>query len=165
VSQKELPRVDMTIEGAHGSAIEEDPTDENDGNEEEEESGRGDDNDDDEKFDVEEINPSSYVRMGAPTFRQPQNPYWRTRHAFPHPGLLLTEKEKGLQVQVVVGQQRMEMRRRKNLKGEMTVTMMMIFFMWRRSTHPPMCTWEPLPSGSLKIHNGGRKSATRERLI
>jgi hypothetical protein len=74
MSRKELPRVDMTIEGAHGPAIEEDPTDENDGNEEEEESERGDDNDDDEKFDVEEINPSSYVHMGAPTFRQPQNP-------------------------------------------------------------------------------------------
>jgi hypothetical protein len=46
-----------------------------DGNEEEEESERGDDSDNDNDiFYVEEINPSSYVHMGASTFRQPQNP-------------------------------------------------------------------------------------------
>jgi hypothetical protein len=101
VSRKELPRADMTIKGVHGSAGDEDSSNEDvedetyipsprapthrkgkgiagtsgsgaarDGNEEEE-SERGDDNDgDEEEIFYVEINPSSYVHMGAPTSMQ-----------------------------------------------------------------------------------------------
>jgi hypothetical protein len=42
----------------------------------EEESERGDDGGDEEEetFDVEETNPSSYIHMGTPIFRQHHNP-------------------------------------------------------------------------------------------
>jgi hypothetical protein len=40
-----------------------------------------DDAEDEEIFYVEEINPTSYIHMGTPTFRLPLNPDWREKSA------------------------------------------------------------------------------------
>jgi hypothetical protein len=57
---------------------------------EEEEDGRNgndgaegdDDEEDEEVFDVEEINPTSYIRMGTPVFQLPLNPDWREKISY-----------------------------------------------------------------------------------
>jgi hypothetical protein len=62
-----------------------------------EESERGYDGGDEGKeeiFDVEEINPSSYVHMGSTTFRQPQNPDWRENISYKGKTELVREKRK-----------------------------------------------------------------------
>jgi hypothetical protein len=69
---------------------------------EEEEGGRngndgteGDDEEEDEDtFDVEEINPTSYIRMGTPTFRLPLNPDWKEKISYKGKTDLMREKRK-----------------------------------------------------------------------
>jgi hypothetical protein len=69
--------------------------------EEEEDGGNGnngaegdDDEEDEEVFDVEEINPSSYIRKGTPVFRLPLNPNWREKIRYKGKTDLVREKRK-----------------------------------------------------------------------
>jgi hypothetical protein len=49
--------------------------------EEDNDGAKGDDDEKDEEiFDIEEINPTSYIHMGTPTFRLPLNPNWREKN-------------------------------------------------------------------------------------
>jgi hypothetical protein len=67
---------------------EEDGRNENDGAE-------GDDDEEDEEvFDVEEINPTSYIHMGTPVFRLPLNPDWREKISYKGKTNLVREKRK-----------------------------------------------------------------------
>jgi hypothetical protein len=67
---------------------EEDGGNENDGAE-------GDDNEEDEEiFDVEEINPTSYIHMGTPVFRLPLNLDWREKIIYMGKTDLVREKMK-----------------------------------------------------------------------
>jgi hypothetical protein len=62
------------LASASGSGVAND--EEEEGNDEAE----GDDDEEDEKvFDVEEINPTSYIHMGTPVFWLPLNPDWREK--------------------------------------------------------------------------------------
>jgi hypothetical protein len=54
----------------------------------------GDGEEEEETFDVEQINPSSYVHMGTPIFRQPQNPNWREKISYKCKTDLVREKRK-----------------------------------------------------------------------
>jgi hypothetical protein len=104
VTRRELPRADMTIEGAQSPTREEASFDDDDiedetykpspraphhvkgkglasasgsgaASEEIEEEAKGDDGDEEEEiFGLEEINPPNYVHMGTLIFRQPLNP-------------------------------------------------------------------------------------------
>jgi hypothetical protein len=66
---------------------EEDSGNENDGVE-------GDDDEDEEVFDVEEINPTSYIHMRTPVFRLPLNPDWREKISYKGKTDLMREKRK-----------------------------------------------------------------------
>jgi hypothetical protein len=44
--------------------------------------GANGDEEEEETFIVDEINPSSYVHMGTPTFRLPLNPNWREKISY-----------------------------------------------------------------------------------
>jgi hypothetical protein len=66
---------------------EEDGGNENDGAE-------GDDDEDEEVFDVEEINPTSYIHMETPVFRLPLNPDWREKISYKGKTYLVREKRK-----------------------------------------------------------------------
>jgi hypothetical protein len=88
---------------------------------------------------------------------------WRTRHTFPHPGLLLTEREKGWQVLVAAGQQGNKLRRRLLLLMMMMVMRRKKHLMWKKSFHKPMSTWGHLPFSSPKILDGGKRSAIKGR--
>jgi hypothetical protein len=57
---------------------------------EEEEEGE----EEEDVFDVEEITPSSYMHMGIPIFRQPQNPDWREKISYKGKTDLVREKRK-----------------------------------------------------------------------
>jgi hypothetical protein len=49
--------------------------------EEDNDGAKGDDDEKDEEiFDIEEINPTSYIHMGTPTFWLPLNPNWREKN-------------------------------------------------------------------------------------
>jgi hypothetical protein len=62
---------------------------------EEIEEAEGDDGDEEEEiFDVEEINPSNYVHMGTPIFRQPLNSDWREKVSYKGKTELVREKRK-----------------------------------------------------------------------
>jgi hypothetical protein len=65
--------------------------------EEEEEDDDGNDGDDGEEgektFDVEDINPTSYIHMGTPIFRQPLNPNWREKISYKSKIDLVREKK------------------------------------------------------------------------
>jgi hypothetical protein len=69
-------------------------------NEEEEDGGNGndgaegDDEEDEEVFDVEEINPSSYIHMGTLVFQLPLNPDWREKISYKGKTYLVREKRK-----------------------------------------------------------------------
>jgi hypothetical protein len=108
VTRRELPRADMTIEGEPSAAREEASSEDDDvedetyvpspraqphgqgkgiasgsGAAEIEEEGGGDEGEDEEEiFDVEEINPPSYVDRGHVDFRAPMNPTWRARVSY-----------------------------------------------------------------------------------
>jgi hypothetical protein len=107
VTRRELPRADMTIESEQSAAREEASSEDDDvedetyvpspraqphgrgngiasgsgggsGAIEMEEEGGGDEGEEEEEiFDVEEINPPSYVDIGHLGFREPTNPTWR----------------------------------------------------------------------------------------
>jgi hypothetical protein len=62
--------------------------------EEEEGGGNGNDEEEEEIFDVEEINPTSYIHMRTPTFRIPQNPDWRDKISYKGKMDLVREKRK-----------------------------------------------------------------------
>jgi hypothetical protein len=68
--------------------------------EEEEDGGNGndgaegDDEEEDEVFDVEEINPTSYIHMGTPVFWIPLNPNWREKIRYKGKTYLVREKRK-----------------------------------------------------------------------
>jgi hypothetical protein len=69
--------------------------------EEEEDGGNGndgaegdDDEDDEEVFDVEEINPTSYIHMRTPVFWLPLNPDWREKISYNDKTDLVREKRK-----------------------------------------------------------------------
>jgi hypothetical protein len=47
-----------------------------------------------EVFDVEEITPSSYMHVGTPIFRQPQNLNWREKISYKGKTDLMREKRK-----------------------------------------------------------------------
>jgi hypothetical protein len=53
-----------------------------------------DDEEDEEIFDVEEINPTSYIHMGTPTFRLPLIPDWRKKISYKGKTDLVREKRK-----------------------------------------------------------------------
>jgi hypothetical protein len=68
---------------------------------EEEDGGNGidgaegdDDEEDEEVFDIEEINPSSYIHMGTPVFWLPLNPDWREKISYKGKTDLVREKRK-----------------------------------------------------------------------
>jgi hypothetical protein len=61
---------------ARDDKIEEEDNDDDDGND-------GDDGEEEEEtFDVEKINPTSYIHIGIPIFRQPLNPDWREKISY-----------------------------------------------------------------------------------
>jgi hypothetical protein len=62
--------------------------------EEEEGGGNGNDEKEEETFDVEEINPTSYIHMRTPTFRIPQNLDWRDKISYKGKTDLVREKRK-----------------------------------------------------------------------
>jgi hypothetical protein len=66
--------------------------------EEEDDGDDGNDDDDgeeeEETFDVEEINPTSYVHMGTPIFQLPLNPDWREKISYKGKTDLVREKRK-----------------------------------------------------------------------
>jgi hypothetical protein len=66
---------------------EEDGENENDGAE-------GDDDEDGEVFDVQEINPTSYIHMGTLIFWLPLNPDWRKKISYQGKIYLVREKRK-----------------------------------------------------------------------
>jgi hypothetical protein len=112
VTRRELPRADMIIEGEPSVAREEASSEDDDvegktyvpspqaqphgqgkeiasgsgggcGAVEIEEEGGGDEGEEEKEiFDVEEINPSSYVDIGHLGFRAPTNPTWRARFSY-----------------------------------------------------------------------------------
>jgi hypothetical protein len=53
-----------------------------------------DDEEDEEVFDVEEINPTSYIPMRTPVFRLPLNPDWREKISYKGKTDLVREKRK-----------------------------------------------------------------------
>jgi hypothetical protein len=53
-----------------------------------------DDEEDQEVFDVEEINPTSYIHMGTPIFWLPLNPDWREKISYNSKTDLVREKKK-----------------------------------------------------------------------
>jgi hypothetical protein len=57
-------------------------------------SSNDDDDEVEETFDVEEIAPSSYMHMGTPIFRQPQNLDWREKISYKGKIELVREKRK-----------------------------------------------------------------------
>jgi hypothetical protein len=74
---------------------------------------------------------------------------WRMTLTFPHPRLILMEREKELLVLVAVGQQEMRLRRK------MMVRRRKKCLMWRRSTLCHMLTLDLLCSGCLQTLHGG----------
>jgi hypothetical protein len=80
------------LASASGSkaAREEEIVEEEDGNDE----ANGDDGEEEETFIVDEINPSSYVHMGTPTFRLPLNPNWTEKNSYKGKTDLVREKRK-----------------------------------------------------------------------
>jgi hypothetical protein len=54
----------------------------------------GDDEEDEEIFDVEEINPTSYIHMETPVFWLPLNPDWREKISYKGKIDLVREKGK-----------------------------------------------------------------------
>jgi hypothetical protein len=68
---------------------EEDGGNDNDGAE-----GDDEEEEDEEVFDVEEINPTSYIHMGTPVFRLPLNPDWREKISYKGKTYLVREKRK-----------------------------------------------------------------------
>jgi hypothetical protein len=69
--------------------------------EEEEDGGNGndgaegdDEEEDEEVFDIEEINPTSYLHMGTPVFWVPLNPDWREKISYKGKTDLVREKRK-----------------------------------------------------------------------
>jgi hypothetical protein len=52
------------------------------------------DEEDVEVFDVEEINPTSYIHIGTPVFRLPLNPDWREKISYKGKTDLVREKRK-----------------------------------------------------------------------
>jgi hypothetical protein len=62
--------------------------------EEEEDDNDGDNGEEEETFDVEEINPTSYIHMGTPIFWLPMNPDWREKISYKGKIDLVREKRK-----------------------------------------------------------------------
>jgi hypothetical protein len=63
--------------------------------EEDNDGAEGDDDEEDEEvFDVEEINPTSYIHMGTPVFWLPLNPDWREKISYKGKTDLVREKRK-----------------------------------------------------------------------
>jgi hypothetical protein len=61
---------------------------------EEEEGGGNGDDEEEEEFDVEEINPTSYIQMRTLTFQVPLNPDWRAKISYKGKTDLVREKRK-----------------------------------------------------------------------
>jgi hypothetical protein len=78
-----------------GAARDEEKIEEEEGGGNGNDGAEGDDDDDNEEvFDVEEINPTSYIHMGTPVFRLPLNPDWMEKISYKGKIDLVREKRK-----------------------------------------------------------------------
>jgi hypothetical protein len=81
--------------GSGSRAVRDEEIDEEIMEEEEGNDGAGGDDDEDEEiFDVEAINPTSYIHMGTSTFQLPLNPDWREKISYKGKTDLVREKRK-----------------------------------------------------------------------
>jgi hypothetical protein len=80
--------------GSGAARDEEDIEGEEDGGNGDDGAEGDDDEEDEEVFDVEEINPTSYIHMGTPVFQLPLNPDWREKISYKGKIDLVREKRK-----------------------------------------------------------------------